>query len=118
MSAQSWSKTEFKCINGAGESAVASWFSLGVQQWGIGSTSSVTFPVAFASSMYAASAGQWCRDSESYLGADQIAWTTSTTTQIKFINAENSSYRKTYWIAVGKQRNGVIMVQWVKKQLL
>lgn len=56
MSAQSWSKTGFKCINGAGESAIASWFSLGVQQWGkraSGTSTTVIMPITFPSAAYA-----------------------------------------------------------------
>lgn len=74
-------------------------------QWGIGvGGNKVTFPVAFASTMYMACAGDWHRDADSYEGSSKtrLAWYTPTKTQIDFLNDENSSYRKTYWLAVGK----------------
>lgn len=74
-------------------------------QWGIGGGSSkVTFPIAFTTGMYVASAGLWGRDADS-VDIDlprRITWYTPTLTTIDFVNDEVSSYRKTYWLALGK----------------
>ena len=95
MSAQSWSKTGFKCINSAGESAIASWFSLGVQQWGVYVHGTNTFPIAFPTACYAIAACGECD-----YGGNDVSIESKTNTTFK-ANRETSSTLNTY-MSVGR----------------
>lgn len=93
MAAQSWSTTSFLCKNQSGDYSVASWFSIGVQQWGYTSGEIATYPIAFS----VAYCGVGMRFGKSgYTGVHSI-----TTTTITF------GYEGNAYIVVGIQQWGV-----------